>query len=395
MTPDARAAEANRDAGVRRGGLLFTADGGYQIVDAAPPPPVPLEPDEVVPAEPLIRRELLGVVLQARWIWRDLPKPPEAPQVNAAGVKLAQDGSHLGWRVEMTETGRLRAVFESVAMPLPKNSELLSRADRYGGFALWPNGGKYRVLGPGALRATLGERRVDVTPLSTGKYQERGAGKRLELTTRKVQLSSPLGQVVLETAKIPEAGRGAVLLCRMMAEIVGVHPSTEACVAPEVVLHADFSWTEGGGIQFEVRSVARRSDLPAKDFLAPPPGARYAAHGLPASPGSIFFTRDELAAFRTEATEPPNPPHPEAPGEGLSAVNQSDRLMYLLVDGVPIVAPPPWSERYVIGLRHGRYRLQWRTFLGELIEPPQEVDLPARVEFGAGDAGAGDAPDGG
>jgi hypothetical protein len=348
-----------------------------------------------VPAEQLVRRELVGVVLQAGWLWRDVPKPVEAPHVSEEGIAAAREASSLSWRVEITDNGRLRAVFDSVALPLPAGAQLMARADRYGSFVLWPNGNRFRGIAPGALRTTLGERRVDVTPLSTGKVEEKGEGSRLELPTRKVQLSSPLGRVDLETAKIPEAGRGAPLLCRMMAEIVGVHPSTPACVSPEVVLRADVSWTEGGGVGFEVTSITRRNDLAAADFLVPPPGARYTSSGLPASPAGIFFNRAQLAALRNEAEAPPSPPQPGAPGEGFTASNQSDRLLYLLVDGVPVVAPPPWAERYVIGPRHGRYRVQWRTFLGDLVAPAQEVSLPARIVYGAADAGARDKPDSG
>jgi hypothetical protein len=50
------------------------------------------------------------------------------------------------------------------------------------------------------------------------------------------------------------------------------------------------------------------------------------------------------------------------------------------------------SERYVIGPPRGRYTAQWRTFLGEGVEPPSAVELPARLVHGGADAGA---PDGG
>jgi hypothetical protein len=67
--------------------------------------------------------------------------------------------------------------------------------------------------------------------------------------------------------------------------------------------------------------------------------------------------------------------------------------MYLLVDGVPVVAVPPLAERYVIGPARGKYVTQWRTFLGERVGAPQTVELPARLGYGlVADAGA---PDGG
>jgi hypothetical protein len=174
----------------------------------------------------------------------------------------------------------------------------------------------------------------------------------------------------------------------MLVEILGVQPSSKVCVEPEVVLAADIAWAEGGGLGFEVASISKRADLPPNDYLVPPPSAAYAASGLPASPEGIFLTREQLAAFRKEAAPPAKTPDRSAPGEGFVAANHSDRLLYLLVDGAPVVAAPPWAERYVIGPKTGRYGVQWRTFLGDLIDPPREVDMPARIVFGVADAGA-------
>ena len=81
------------------------------------------------------------------------------------------------------------------------------------------------------------------------------------------------------------------------------------------------------------------------------------------------------------------------PGEGFVAVNHSDRVMYLLLDGVPAVAVPASGSEYVIGPQRGRYVAQWRSFLGEKVAPPRPVEMPARLVYGgAPDAGA---PDGG
>ncbi|HSN97344.1 MAG TPA: hypothetical protein VLS89_03565, partial [Candidatus Nanopelagicales bacterium] len=110
-----------------------------------------------------------------------------------------------------------------------------------------------------------------------------------------------------------------------------------------------------------------------------------------AAPGGVFLTRDEIAAFRSAPLELPPPP-PGAPGEGFLAVNQTDTLQYLLLDGVPVAAVPPLSERYVIGPPRGRYGAQWRTFLGESIGELITIEMPARITIGVADAGA---PDGG
>src|SRR6185503_12492141 len=124
----------------------------------------------------------------------------------------------------------------------------------------------------------------------------------------------------------------------------------------EVPLSATYAWPNGGGVAFEVTSIVRKSDLVTGNFLMPPAGAKYAVTGLPEPPGGIFLGRDELAAMRTSPVALPPPPADKGiPGEGFVSVNQGDILLYLLLDGVPVLAVPPGAERYVIGPPRGRY----------------------------------------
>jgi hypothetical protein len=107
----------------------------------------------------------------------------------------------------------------------------------------------------------------------------------------------------------------------------------------------------------------------------------------------IFLSREALAAFRAAPLQLPPVRAASLPGEGFVAVNHSDRVMYLLLDGVAVVAVPAYGEQYVIGPMRGRYTAQWRSFLGEKVAAPQPVEMPARIVYGgAPDAGA---PDGG
>jgi hypothetical protein len=146
-------------------------------------------------------------------------------------------------------------------------------------------------------------------------------------------------------------------------------------------------------VTFEVTAFQKRTDLAPSTLLAPPPGVAHIATGLPAVPHGIFLSREALAAFRTAPITLPPVRDPSVPGEGFVAANQSDRLMYLVLDGVPTVQVAPHSEQYVIGPPRGRYVAQWRTFLGEKVGPPQTIEMPARLVYGAvPDAGA---PDGG
>lgn len=353
-------------------GRLVMSEAGQQS-------PLPLPPATPLPEDTLSPRELAGVTLEATFRWRDVPQPPKTPEVAVEGLQAAQAVTGLTWRIELAEAGRMRVQFTSRALPLPSGAELRARHDVHGEVLLWPGLTQYRVLPPGALRTLLGERRVDVTPLSSGSARPVGEGKRLDVDVRKVEVHASLGTLHLELGKVPEAGEGGPLLCRALLEILGVDPKSPECVAGEVPLHASYAWQGGGGVGFDVTSVARRTDLVSTDMLMPPPSAAFAAAGLPAAQGGVFLSRDELAAFRTGPLPLPASVDPGAPGEGFVAVNQTDELLYLLVDGIPAVAVPPMSERYVSGPQRGTYVVQWRTFLGESVEPPQTVEMPARL----------------
>ncbi len=369
-------------------GKLLAADAS-----APQPPPESLAPGLALPAETPVSKDLTGVTLDAIFRWRDLPPPYKAPEVSAEGLREALKATSLQWKIDLTETGRMRIEFASAALPLVARSEIRARTERYGHLVLWPNATSYRVVPPGALRTLLGEHRVDVTPLSVGATKSQGEGKRLGVTVRKVEVTSSLGSLKMELGKINEAGEGGALLCRALVEIIGVDPKSPACVAGEAPLHAAYSWQEGGGITLEVTALQKRTDLSSNALLMPPPGAAPQKGGLPLPPYGIFLTQAQLAAFRTVASPLQPSKDPSAPGEGIVAANGGDMLMYLLVDGVPAVAVPPGAERYLIGPQRGKYSLQWRTFLGERVLPPRVVEAPARVTYGvASDAGA---PDGG
>ncbi|MGK4008474.1 hypothetical protein WMF31_38040 [Sorangium sp. So ce1036] len=371
-------------------GVTLVSDDLGRLIVSESGQPSPLQPATPLPEDTLTSRELAGVTLEAAFRFRDVPQPVKTPEVAVDGLRAAQELTGLTWTIDLAETGRMRVEFTSHALPLPLGAELRARSDLYGEIALWPGAARYRVVPPGALRTLLGERRVDVTPLSAGSARPVGEGKRLGYDVRKVEVNASLGTLYVELGKVPEAGEGGPLLCRALLSILGVDPRSHECVAGEVPLFAAYAWQGGGGIGFEATSAVRRADLASTDLLMPPPSAAYAASGLPSAQGSAFLTRDQLAALRTAPLPLPRSVDPGAPSEGFIAVNQTDALSYLLVDGIPVVAVPPMSERYVIGPPRGLYVIQWRTFLGESIEPPQTVELPARLVRGGDDAGGSD-----
>ena len=395
---DAGGPAAKIDAGPQ--GIPADSAGRLVIPDAGAPPPEALRADPIAPESPT-SREVSGLSLDAVFHWKDVPSPPRSPEVSADGIREAQKLTALTWKIDLADAGRMRVEFTSRALPLPAHSELRARSDRYGNLVLWPMATEYRVIQPGALRTVVGERRVDVTPLATGTVKAQGEGKRLGLVTRKVELVSSLGTLKLELGKSPEVGDGGPLLCRVLVEIDGIDPKSPVCQPGEVPLYASYTWSgadaakPGNGVSFEVTAWTKRTDVALNGMLTPPPGAAFAATGLPAVPHGIFLSKDELTAFRSGPLPLPPSTDATAPGEGFVAANHSDTLYYLLLDGVPIVAVPPGSDRYVIGPVRGHYVAQWRTFLGEKVQATQLVDMPTRLVMGQGGAADAGAPDGG
>lgn len=373
-------------------GLPADSSGRLIIPDAGAVPPEPLRADSALSPEAPGSKDLAGFSLDAVFRWRDVPPATKLAETSNDGLKEANRLTSLAMRVHMADGGRMRIEFASRALPLPAGTELRARADRWGHLLLWPNSTDYRVVPAGALRTLLGERRVDVTPLAPGQIKATGDGKRLGLTARKIEVTAPLGTLRVELGKVADAVDAAPLLCRSFMEMVGVDPKTPACQSGEVPLFASWSWVDGGGIAWEATAITKRTDLLAGDFVIPPAGARYAASGLPIAPGGILLSKDELSAFRTGPLPSPSPPASLAPGEGFIAVNQTDTLLYVLIDGVPVALVPAQSDRYVIGTTRSRYSVQWRTFLGEKILPAATIEMPARFVIGGPpDAGAPDA----
>jgi hypothetical protein len=369
----------------------LSSDAGDLDASVPPPRPEPFETDAPPDRELGIRRDVPGVTLAATWRGRDVPSPLAGPLVDETAVASARALTTGGWRIHIADDGHLRVQLMARAQPLPESSVLLSRWDRYGTLLVWPDASLYRVVVAGALRAVLAERRADVSPLAPGRPQVLGEGERLGLPTRRVELRSPIGGVRLELAELPEAGLGGPLLCRMLVELAAIDPATTACAEAEVPLTAEYSWGTGEGavppVVFEITALSKHGDLSLETSFAIPDGALYTRSGLPGENRGAFFAAEELAAFRRGAAP--------GPGEGeLSlAVNRSDLLMYVLLDGVPVAAVEPWRETLVPGLVRGKYVVQWRSFFGEVIGEPAERDLPGRLVHGQPEAA--ETPDAG
>jgi hypothetical protein len=296
-------------------------------------------------------------------------------------------------KIELASVGRMRIAFASRALPLAAATEIRGRTDLYGHVLVWPNGSQYRVLPPGAVRTLLGERRIDAVPLVRPQSTTRGEGqRRLGLATKKWDLSTRSGKLSLEQAKIPNSGEGGALLCRLLSELVSIDPSAAPCATDEVPLRAQITWpgSGGGGVVLEAIAINEKVELATSTMLVPPPGGEFVPASLPPFPAAVFLSREELAALRLRPLELPAR-SVGAPDDGLLVFNGTDSLRYAFVDTVPVGWVAPGRELLVPGLVRGRYLVQWRTFLGDAVEAPSLVEVPARIAIGVASSVALDA----
>ena len=365
----------------------------------AGPPPEPLRSDRplatYVPREaaresgskdaPRDPRELSGYVLHAVLRTGEGAPPPKGPEVNLSAIESARRKTEAHITIEASQT-RARYVL-SGGFVLPSGTELRARNDRYGHLVFWPGESSYRIAEPGALRALLGERRLDVAPLSPASVIASGEGaRRLNIRTRRVEISTRAARAAIELASFREAGEGGVLICRMLLDLMNAPPSTAACSGDEVPLHAELRWTTQGALAFDVASIARRADLGVQDVATPPPSTSFELRPLPVPPGETMVAKADLSAFRSAPLDISPSSAPDAqlkpPDAGLLLVNSSDQLRVAWVDGVAVAWVSPGGQELLSSLVRGRYALQWRTFLGDAWEAPRMIPVPGASDVG-------------
>jgi hypothetical protein len=331
-------------------------------------------------------RELAGYAMQAVLHAGEGPAAPRSPEVSTLAIEAARRKLEARLTIESSQT-RARFV-PSGGFVLPPGLELRARADRYGYILLAPGEDTYRIVEPGALRALFGERRLDVAPLSAADAIAAGDGaRRLNLRTRRMNVTTRAAKATLELATFAGAGDGGGLLCRFLLDLVGAPPSTAACATDEIPLHAELRWTTQGVLVFDATSLVRRADLPPQELAAPPPTATFSAEPLPGSWGEPLLGKNELLAFRNAPLELPPAQARDAqalpPDAGLILVNSSDELCVAWVDGVPVAWVAPGGRVALSALVRGRYALQWRTFLGDAWTPPETIVVPGVSDRGS------------
>lgn len=369
---------------------LASATAAIVGADAGPAPQA-VRADQPLPPDTL-SRDLAGYTLQAVLRPGESPPPPKAGELSLAGLDAARKKTEARLTIDIAPS-RARIVFAGAGFVLPEDSELRARSDRYGHVVTLPNAAGYRIAAPGALRALIGERRLDVAPLSAAEVFPQGerqqpAPRRLGYRVRKVEVSTRAAHASFEIARVADAGEGGVLICRALLDLMNAPPSTGLCGADEVPVHAELRWTTRGSITFDATSIVRRLDLPAAQLSVPPSGP-FIVGALPARTAELLLSPAELAALHTgpSAVTEPGARAGNDSHSSLTFVNSTDELRFVSLDGVLVAWVAPGGRAETSALFRGRYSIEWRTFLGDAVDPARLTALPAVSEAGALDGG--------
>jgi len=389
-TPLAPAAAAANAAG----NVPTVLDGGAMPepmrADRELTPDVPRETSRDLLAKDPTRdpKELAGYEIDLVLHSGEGPPAAKGAEVNAPAIDAARRKTEARITVEVSQS-RARFVF-SGGFVVPAGTELRARVDRYGHLLFWPGEQSYRVVEPGALRALLGERRLDVAPQSPVAVLQAGDGaRRLNVRTRRVELATRAGKATLELGAVRDGGDGGGLVCRFIVDLMGGAPSGSPCGSDELPLHAEIRWSTQGTLVVEAVAVSRRTDLAVADLAAPPPSTWFAMGPPPGSEGDVLLPRADLAALHTAPVDVPPAPAADGgappPESGLFLVNLGDVPRFAWIDGVAAAWVAPGGRLLLPSLLRGRYVYQWRTALGDGWEPPQTVTAPGRVELASPD----------
>jgi hypothetical protein len=364
------------DAGPSPEALRFDSRLATDVVRDTSREPIAHEPHEA--------KELIGFSLQAVLRSGEGPPAPKAGEVNLAAIDAAKRKTEPRFTVN---AGPGRASFVlGAGFVLPPGTELRARADRYGHLLLWPGEGTVRAVEPGSLRALLGERRLDVAPLSPADARPNGEGPhRLNMRTRRVDVSTRAAKGTFELGAVRDSGEAGELICHFLLDLMSAMPATRVCETDEVPLHAELRWITGGTLVFDALNLTAPVDFSVQELACPPPAVSWVNSSLPSDGAETLLSKSEIAAFRSAPADVPSRPAREgqapAPETGLLLVNSSDELRIAWLDGVPIGWIGPGGRLALPILLRGRYSLQWRTFLGDAWDPPDAVNAPGTNEL--------------
>ena len=315
--------------------------------------------------------------------------PPLHLGATATTIAAASGAASGGVRVTLG-AGRARLRFGPRTFAMDEGWELRSDRRRAGAVLLSPQAGAatVRVVPTGALRPLLSERRFDVVPLAPTQltslpdpppHRGRKVVRTKVVTAWGVleldQMPAPTmprpspktdarGDVDVELQGLDGAGES---LCRLLVELVAADRAASGppCSPALVPLRAELQFALGGGLLLDATSV-REGPVARSDLALSPVGARMSSSPLP-DPKQPFAPSESLLSLRSK-------------GESTSfdLVNKAPAPRLALIDGVPAYLVPSGGDARV-SLHAGRYVVEWRTPLGELVERALELDAPGRA----------------
>jgi hypothetical protein len=398
--------------GAREGDADKTAAPTSPPLTAAAPQPPPLSPvlasatsapvDErivpLVPGQPLaqtspVEGEVFGAELLFEVRLRGMPSPPVHLGANPTSIVAAQNAAVGVLRVTLG-AGRARARFGARAFAMEDGWELRADRHRGGSILLLPHEGAlvYRVIPTGALRPLLAERRVDVIALGpTHLAPIAEPASLLGRSLVRTRVTTAWGSLDLEQVVAPTSARptikqadarptpadaepetqglegGGEAWCRSLLELIAADRSAAGppCSMNLVPVRADVQFVHGGGLVLTATSL-REGPVPRADLAFPPSTARMLEVALP-EPKFPLAPAESLFSLRTK-------------GEScsLDLVDKAPAPRLALIDGVPAYMVPAGGDARV-SLHAGRYVLEWRTPLGEVVERAVELDAPGRA----------------
>jgi hypothetical protein len=359
-------------------------------VDAGPPP-VPLRADLAVNPDTAVK-DAVGWEIEA--VLRPLDPPPafRGKETSIEAIDAVKKKTEPRLVIDLGPQ-RMRIELVGGGFVLPEGTELRSRIDRFGHVVLLGGTTTYRIAAPGALRALLDDRRLDVEPLAPADAAQReDTGRRLGYRTRRIDVANRVGVATFEVAHVAEVGEGGALLCRTLLELMNAPPSTPVCGSDDVPLHVELRWPTKQGVVFDAFSLAHRVDLAASTMAAPPPSASFAPPSIPPLGAEQLVPAADLTAFRSAPADLPPALGVDggvaAAEPGLALANASDQLRFAWLDGAPVAWVAPGGRLALPTLLRGRYGFAWRTFLADAVEAPITITVPASQIAGGPDGGA-------
>jgi len=350
-----------------------TADGGLITLT-----PTALRDDARMPADSPGLKDSLGVTLEAEWKPGDWPPLPNNSPIDRE--RLVEIHNKTKWllRIDLVASGRMRIALASRGHAFEKGTEIRSRVDLLGHLLVWPEENQYRIIPTGAMRALFEEGLPDVGPALATNAKTAGNAHWLDWETERTSVTNSLGHATLDQTTTTNAGVAGRLLCRWLIEFISADPASSVCQNDLVPVRAQFVFTGGGKAEFVVTQLTKKQEFTPSSIGVPPPGALLNSRDLPrasAASNALLTEHRNRSATRVMNTG-------STVLAGIVAVNHTLGLRALVVDGILAAWLLPGEERSMPEVLPGTYSVSWRDFLGNSVEAPKTVTLPARVAVG-------------